>query len=241
MDLTGSLYGVFGVSEPLYLAIAGLVAVLLAGSLSATVLEAARIYREYAGVPPRARLEKEAGPALPAKEEQAPEPGKIYITNLADVAAHAPGPTPQAPAPPAQPTAPPGPLVTPSPPTAAPSVEVVKDTLPESMRAITAKYGLEWLTIASGDGLVIASTSPTPDEDAAVYSNLFYELYRTRPEGYFNVANKDIHLLSVESGGHRFIDVARKPGQMTKGEAAGLREDSRKIVERFGRGGKIQR
>ncbi len=238
MDLTGSLYSVFGVSEPLYLAIAGLVALLLAGSLSATVLEAARIYREYAGEPPRARLETEAGPALPAKEEQAPEPGKIYITNLADAAARAPGQT-QAPAPPAPPTAPPTrPLVTPSPPAAAPSAEVVKDTLPESMRAITAKYGLGWLTIASGDGLVIASTSPTPDEDAAVYSNLFHELYRTRPEGYFNVANKDIHLLAVESGGHRFIDVARKPGQMTKGEAAGLREDSRKIVERFAGAGK---
>jgi hypothetical protein len=114
-----------------------------------------------------------------------------------------------------------------------PPVEVVMDSLPDSMRAITAKYGLAWLTIASGDGLVIASTSATPDEDAAVYSNLFHELYRTRPEPYFNVANKDIHLLLVESGSQKVIDVAGKAGAMTREEAAGLRDDSRKIVERF--------
>ncbi len=122
----------------------------------------------------------------------------------------------------------------PAPPAPAiPPVDVVKDNLPDSMSAITTKYGLGWLTIASGDGLVIASTSNTPDEDAAVYSNLFHELYRSRPEPYFNVSNKDIHLLLVESGSQKVIDVASKAGPMTQGEADGLRDDSRKIVERF--------
>jgi hypothetical protein len=208
MDLTGSLYDIFGVSEPLYLAIAGLVALLLAGSLSAIVLEAARVYREYtAPVPSRRKPVAEGKPVL--------APGKVDITKLGDLAA-------QQPAKPVSPISP-----------AVPPVDVVKDNLPDSMRAITAKYGLDWLTIASSDGLVIASTSNTPDEDAAVYSNLFQELYRTRPEPYFNVSNKDIHLLLVESGSQKVIDVAKKIGPMTQDEAAGIREDSRKIVERF--------
>jgi|AGTN01.2.fsa_nt_gi hypothetical protein len=212
MDLTGSLYDIFGVSEPLYLAIAALVTLLLAGSLSATVLEVARIYREYtAPVPPRKKPETEKK-LLPVPEK--PEPGKVDITRLGHVAAGQ-----QA----AQP---------------APPVEVVKDDLPESMKAITAKYGLSWLTIASSDGLVIASTSSTPDEDAAVYSNLFHELHKTRPEPYFNVSDKDVHLLLVESGSHKVIGAARKTGQMTPDAIAGLRDDSRKIVERFILGGK---
>jgi hypothetical protein len=211
MDLTGSLNSIFGVSEPLYLAIAGLVALLLAGSLSATVLEVARVYREYtAPAPPRKK----------AVKKLLPEPGKVDITSLGHIAAQqAEPPAPQA-----------SQAVTP--------VEVVKDNLPDSMKAITDKYGLKWLTIASSDGLVIASTSNTPDEDAAVYSNLFHELYRTRPEPYFNVSNRDIHLLLVESGDHKVIDVAKKIGPMTQEVASGLREDSRKIVERFVWGGK---
>jgi hypothetical protein len=231
MDLTGSLYDIFGVSEPLYLAIAGLVALLLAGSLSATVLEAARIYREYtAPVPPRTRPKAEER-LLPAPAKT--EPKKIDIASLGDLAAQ------QAAMKPAQPAKPPQPAPVTSP--VIPPVDVVKDTLPDSMKAITTKYGLDWLTIASGDGLVIASTSNTPDEDAAVYSNLFHELHRTRPEPYFNVSNKDIHLLRVESGTHAVIDVAKKSGPMTEAEAAGIRDDSRKIVERFVWGGKALR
>jgi hypothetical protein len=223
MDLTGSLYDIFGVSEPLYLAIAGLVALLLAGSLSATVLEAARIYREYtAPVPPRKRP---VATATPIQLPEKPEPAKLNITQLGDIAAQQAARQPAQPAKPAQPAPVASPVV--------PPVDVVKDNLPDSMKAITAKYGLDWLTIASGDGLVIASTSNTPDEDAAVYSNLFHELHRTRPEPYFNVSNKDIHLLRVESGAHAVIDVARKIGPMTQDEAAGVRDDSRKIVERF--------
>lgn len=223
MDISGTLYSVFGVSEPLFLALEALVALLLAISLSATVLETVRIYQEYSSMeqPEEPAAEPEKAVILP------PEPEKVDITKLGHIAAQKP----------AEPVKPPqqAPLVTTSPP-AAPAAEVVKSTLPESIKALTAKYGLDWLTIASGDGLVIASTSKTPDEDAAVYSNLFFELYRARAETYFNVSNKDIHLLQVESGGHKVIDVASKQGQMTQGEVSGLREDTRKVLERFIRG-----
>ncbi len=219
MDISGTLYSVFGVSEPLFLAVAALVALLLAVSLSATVLETVRIYREYTS-----KEQPEEPVAEPAEAVLSPgEPEKFDITKLGHIAAQKPA-EPVKPAPPV-----------------APAIEVVKTTLPESIRALTAKYGLDWLTIASNDGLVIASTSKTPDEDAAVYSNLFYELYRARAETYFNVSNKDIHLLQVESGGHKVIDVASKPGPMTQAEVSGLREDTRKVVEHFLWSTKIQK
>jgi hypothetical protein len=214
MDISGTLYSVFGVSEPLFLAVAALVALLLAISLSATVLETVRIYREYTSKeqPEEPAAEPEKAVLLPGEQE------KVDITKLGHIAAQMP----------AEPLQPPRPV-----PTSVPAIDVVKSTLPESIKALTMKYGLDWLTIASNDGLVIASTSKTPDEDAAVYSNLFYELYRTRVETYFNVSNKDIHLLQVESGGHKVIDVAHRPGTMTQEEVSGLREDSRKVVEHF--------
>lgn len=213
MDFTDSLNSIFGVSEPLYLAIAGLVALLLAGALSSTVLEVARICREYAApAPPRAMPKAEAKSA-PAPRET--EPPKVEITSLGHIAAQQLAQT-----------------------LAAPPVDVVKDSLTDSMKAITSKYGLDWLTIASTDGLVIASTSSTPDEDAAVYSNIYLELFRTRPEPYLEVSNKDIHLLLVESCGEKVIGVARKAGAMTQGEAAAIRDDSRKIIEHFVLGGR---
>ncbi|MGA9140274.1 MAG: hypothetical protein WBZ29_08620 [Methanocella sp.] len=223
MDISGTLYSVFGVSEPLFLAVAALVALLLAVSLSAAVLETVRIYREYTSKeqPEEPAAEPEKAVLLPGESE------KVDITKLGHIAAQKPA----EPVHPSQPAHKPAPPVT-------PAVDVVKSTLPESIKALTAKYGLDWLTIASNDGLVIASTSKTPDEDAAVYSNLFHELYRTRAETYFNVSNKDIHLLQVESGGHKVIDVASKAGPMTQDLVSGLREDTRKVVERFLWGGR---
>lgn len=219
MDFAGSLYSVFGVTGPLYLCLEALVALLMAISLSCVALESARIFREYTAKEKPAALPKPVKGEKPVTEEKPAPPAekaeKIYITGL---------PTPEA-----KPTAPP--VSAPSP--AAALTEVVRDSLPDSMKAITAKYGLKWLTIATGDGLVIASTSNTPDEDAAVYSNLFHELYRTRAEPYFNVPGKDIHLLQVEIGEIKFIDIAGRAGTMTRDEVSGLRDDSRRIVERF--------
>ena len=235
MDLTGSLQDIFGVSEPLFLALAALVAVLLAGSASAIVLEAARVYREYtAPVPSR----KRPAAAAPMAADKA-EPAKSDANWLGQIAAQQQAAQAALSASPERQARDSGQLSRTL--STVPQVDVVMDTLPDSMHALTVKYGLDWLTIASADGLVIASTSKTPDEDAAVYSNLFHELHRTRPEPYFNVANKDIHLLLVESGGQKVIDVAGRAGPMTRDEASGIRDDSRKIVERFVWGVKTQR
>lgn len=208
MDFMGDLNGMLGVSGPQYILIGALVALLLGFSLAFAVLEAIRIYREY---PVKEKPQTAAVKPVVKPMEKMPEPEKkLDITKLAHIK--------------------------PEPPV--PAVEVVKPTLPESMKAVTGKYRLDSLTLASFDGLVIASNSKTPEEDAAVYSNLFQELYRSRPGPYFNVANKDIHLLLVESDSQKFIAVARKPGQAKQDEISGLIDDCRKIVEKFSMSGK---
>jgi hypothetical protein len=204
MDFMGDLYGALGVSEPLYLLISALVALLLAFSLAFAALEAIRINREYSAVAkPQEPAARPAAAPAPEPAEKPPEPGEEPKADI----------------------------------TKPPAIDVVKPTLPESIKAMAGKYGLDSVTFASFDGLVIASSSKTPDEDAAVYSNLFHELYRTRPGPYYHISNKDIHLLLAESGSHRFIVVARKPGQMPGDEASGVRDDSGKIVEKFSGGG----
>ena len=237
MLLEDSLFSIFGVTGLLGLELGALVALLLAGSLSATVLEAARVYREYASPAPAAPRKGEQKPMLlPEKSE------KIDITKLGHIAPPPPSPPPASPAPIVLPasTAPlvasaprPPPVAPRAAPPEPPKIDVLKATMQESLKAITAKYRLEWLTIATPDGLVVASTSDTPDEEAAIYSNLFNELYRIRAESYFRDSNRGIHLLLIESNGQRVIDIARKPGILPQDDAGGLRDDSLKVVQKF--------
>ena len=95
-------------------------------------------------------------------------------------------------------------------------IEVVKPTLPESVKAMTEKYGLEALTIASQDGLSIASNSKSPDEDAAVYSGAFQEQHSARPDTYYYLDKKAVHMYS---------DAIKE-----------MRDDTRKIIEKFASG-----
>ncbi len=114
-----------------------------------------------------------------------------------------------------------------------PAIDVVKGTLQESMVTLTQKYKLDSLTLASQDGLVVASTSRTPEQDAAVYSGLFQELYKVKQEPYYNVESKGVGLYSVESGAQKVIGVAARKSGLAPEEARAIREDTKKIVERF--------
>ncbi len=49
-----------------------------------------------------------------------------------------------------------------------------KANIHESMKALSAKYHLASITLASKDGLVIASSLETPDETGAQYSYLYF-------------------------------------------------------------------
>ncbi len=122
---------------------------------------------------------------------------------------------------------------------AVPAIDVVKGSLAESMAALAQKYHLDSLTLASPDGLVIASTGKAPEQDAAVYSGLFQELHKVKQEPYYYVDSKDVSLYSVESGAQNIIGVAHRKGSLTPEEAKAIREDTRKVLDRFAAGRKV--
>jgi hypothetical protein len=125
-----------------------------------------------------------------------------------------------------------------APKAAVPAIDVVKGSLSESMMTLTQKYRLESLTVASQDGLVIASTGKVPDQDAAVYSGLFQELYKVKHEPYYYVESKEVSLYSVEGGAQNVIGVAHKKGALAPDEVKAIREDTRKVIDRFAAGGR---
>ncbi|HTX44274.1 MAG TPA: hypothetical protein VMC61_06050 [Methanocella sp.] len=117
-----------------------------------------------------------------------------------------------------------------------PSIDVVKGSLSESMMTLTQKYRLESLTLASQDGLVIASTGKAPDQDAAVYSGLFQELYKVKHEPYYYVESKEVSLYALEGGSG--VGVAHRKGAFSPEEIKAIREDTRKVIDRFAAGGR---
>lgn len=125
-----------------------------------------------------------------------------------------------------------------APKTAVPAIDVVKGSLSESMMALTQKYRLESITLASQDGLVIASTGKAPEQDAAVYSGLFQELYKVKHDPYYYVESKEVSLYSVEGGAQNVIGVAHRKGALAPEEVKAIREDTRKVIDRFAAGGR---
>ncbi len=207
MDIADGLYGFFGTSDPATLLLDLLVAVVLAVSIVYLVLELYRIYVEY--------TRKEA-PAIKAPK-----------------AAH--GPVPEA----ARPM--PGPMEAMKTPIQTkveiPAIDVIKGSLAESMTTLTQKYRLGSLTLASQDGLVIASTSKTPDQDAAVYSGLYQELFKVKQEPSYYVESKAMNLYAVESGAQKVIGVASRKGGLAPEEVKAIREYTKKIIDRFASAG----
>lgn len=125
-----------------------------------------------------------------------------------------------------------------APKTVVPAIDVAKGSLPESMMTLAQKYRLVSLTLASQDGLVIASTGKAPEQDAAVYSGLFQELYKVKQEPYYYVESKEVSLYSVESGAQKVIGVAHRKGALAPEEVKAIREDTRKVIDRFAAGGR---
>lgn len=127
--------------------------------------------------------------------------------------------------------------VEPKPAEKIPDIEVLKATLPDSMKALAEKYRLDSITLASQDGLVIASTSSTAEQDAAVYSGLFQELFKVKQETYYFVESKDVSLYYVESGAAKVIGVARRRTQLMAEEQKLIRSDTKKVVDKFAASG----
>ena len=116
---------------------------------------------------------------------------------------------------------------------ALPTIEVVKTTLKESIEALEKKYRLNAITLATIDGLVIASTINDPEEEAAVWSGKFNELNKQKPSNYQSFADKGVYLYLAESTGNKVIGVARRPSALEQAEVTNLQHDTQMIIDRF--------
>jgi len=203
MDIVSSLYSFFGTSDPTTFILDILVAVIFAVSIVYLALELYRILTEY--------VKKEAPPSVEKPVVAPPAPAPLEVKK------------------PAVQETPAAKIKSPS----IPAIDVLKGSLQESMVTLTQKYGLESVTLASQDGLVIASTGKTPDQDAAVYSGLYQELHKVKPEPYYYIESKDIGLYSVESGPSKVIGVARRKGSMAPEEVKAIGDDTARIIDRF--------
>ncbi len=216
MDTLGGLYDFFGTSDTAMLALDLLVAAILAIAAVCLLLELIRIYTEYSRKATAPVHEKAAEkPAVAVKAEPKPEPKPAAKPEIK---------------PEVKPEAKPAEKI--------PEVDVLKATLPDSMKALAGKFKLESLTLAAQDGLVIASTSNTAEQDAAVYSGLFQELYKVKQEPYYYVESKGVSLYYVESGAAKVIGVARRRTQLTPEEQKVIRDDTKRVVDKFAAGGK---
>jgi len=209
MDALSGLYGLTGTSDPASLAVSVLIALVLAGGLASLVLEVGRIAREYSGKPDVSYgLPPTALPPIPQRKTVKP--------------ADAPKEKPVEKALPKAPEKP-----------AVPAVEVVKSTLKESVEALEKKYRLNAITLATVDGLVIASTIKEPEEEAAVWSGKFNELNKQKPGNYHSVADKGVYLYMAESTGNKVIGVARRSSALEQAEVTSLQDDTRMIIDKF--------
>lgn len=233
MDIWSSLYSLAGVSEPLYIALEALVSIILAAGLAGVVLETGRIYQEY-----RAPVKKSTqAPVKPVKKILSGAPPKMQEKVPEKVPPKAPAKAPAKPVI-AVPEAPKVDITKLPERTVIPRIDVIKGTLKESVVTMKDKYKLDSVTLSSPDGLVIASTSNTPDEDAAIFSGLFMDMYKAKPSNYYSVPNKYVHMYLIESRGSRLIGIVKRPGALVQEEVSGLQDDSRSILEKFASGGK---
>jgi hypothetical protein len=77
-----------------------------------------------------------------------------------------------------------------------------KTNLSESLEALAAKYALEEITLATSDGLLLASSQKTPSTDAvARYAEMYAENMRPWPPG--------IILFSIEHKGSLLVGIAK--------------------------------
>ena len=213
MDTLEGLYSFFGTSDPAMLALDLVVAAIFSIAIVCLLLELIRIYREYSRkVPPQAyekpREKVEEKPVAPAAKVEPKPETKVE------------------------------PTVEQKPVEKIPDIDVLRAALPDSMNAITEKYKLESLTLATQDGLVIASTSNSADQDAAVYSGLFQELFKVKQEPYYYIESKDVSLYYVESSTVKVVGVARRKTQLSAEEQKVIRDDTKKVVDKFASGKK---
>lgn len=100
-----------------------------------------------------------------------------------------------------------------------PSVDLGKARdLSSGMELICSVFGLDSLTIATWDGLVVASSgSPSRIEDAALYSRIY--------QGKGEIEDKSVHLFELDFNGSRLIGIVRRREELVRTWIDALRND----------------
>ncbi|NLA99908.1 MAG: hypothetical protein GX837_02925 [Methanomicrobiales archaeon] len=128
---------------------------------------------------------------------------------------------------PAVPETPPGPK--PTAPASLPPLKAIKPgemaNLEETLGAISKKYSLISLTLAAADGLLIGSTKPGSENEAARYSHL-YSRGKRHGEG-------GVELLGISYRGETVVGIARPSEHLSSELMNALEQDIRETLQHW--------
>ena len=98
--------------------------------------------------------------------------------------------------------------------------------LSESLVALAEKYSMDEITLATADGLLLASSRPTPSADAvARYAGMFAENVQPRPPG--------ITLFGLEHKGSFLVGIAKAGDLPVQAREPDLIRDTKDILNRW--------
>ncbi|KLK87591.1 hypothetical protein SZ63_09825 [Methanoculleus sediminis] len=98
-------------------------------------------------------------------------------------------------------------------------------SLEETLGAISEKYSLASLTLAAADGLLIGSTKPGSEDEAARYSHLYSEGRLHDEEG--------VELLGVPYRGETVVGIAHPSEHLSDEQMNALEQDIRETLQHW--------
>ncbi|WOX58259.1 hypothetical protein [Methanoculleus receptaculi] len=98
-------------------------------------------------------------------------------------------------------------------------------SLEEALGLISRKYGLESITLATTDGLLIASTKPGSEDDAARYSHLYLQGKLRGENG--------IELLGMSHRGETVIAITRSSAPLSDDQRNALEKDIQNTLQHW--------
>lgn len=99
------------------------------------------------------------------------------------------------------------------------------ESLEETLGAISEKYSLASLTLAAADGLLIGSTKPGSEDEAARYSHLYSEGKPHDEEG--------VELLGVPYRGETVVGIAHPSEHLSDEQMNALEQDIRETLQHW--------
>lgn len=98
-------------------------------------------------------------------------------------------------------------------------------SLEETLDAISKRYCLASLTLATADGLLIGSTRPGSEGEAARYSHLYSQGRLHEEEG--------VELLGVSYRGETVVGIAHPPERLSSEQTNAIEQDIRETLQHW--------